>query len=228
VKILAIGAHPDDVEFGCSAILIKEIKRGNMARVIVLSRGEAGSSGTPEVREAEAREAARVMGASIEFWNFGGDCRIEESIESRFKIAAEIRTFRPEIVLAPETEENQHPDHAAAGKMARDACRLARYGGLMPDLPVHRVTGLYFYTITRHVAWSPDVVIDVSDVAGEWETVMRCHETQIRAKSYLDLQLSAARVLGLSIGVEYAIGLRANDPVRVEFLSDLKWPARSF
>ena len=228
MRILAIGPHPDDIEFGCGAVLIKEIRHGNEVKMIVLSRGEAGSSGTPEERETEAREAARMMGSSIEFWDFGGDCRIEQSVENRLKIASEIRTFRPEIVLAPETEENQHPDHSAVGKMARDACRFARYGGLLKGLPVHRVTGLYFYTITRHVGWSPDVVIDVTEVFADWERAMQCHATQLRAKSYLDLQISAARVLGLSIGVEYAIGLLANNPLRVDFLSDLKWPARSF
>lgn len=228
MKILAIGAHPDDIEFGCSAVLIKEIRRGNEVRMIVLSRGEAGSSGTAEVREAEAREAARVMGASIEFWDFGGDCRLEYMPENSLKIASEIRAYRPEIILAPEPGENQHPDHLVAGKLTRDACRLARYGGLLRESAVHRVTGLYFYTITRHVAWAPEVVIDVSEVAGEWERVMRCHATQIASKNYLELQMSAARVLGLSIGAEYAIGLRTNDPVRVEFLSDLKWLSRSF
>ena len=73
MKFLAVGAHPDDIEFGCAAALIKEVKRGNEVRLIVLSRGEAGSAGTPEIREAEARDAARKIGASIEFWDFRGD-----------------------------------------------------------------------------------------------------------------------------------------------------------
>ena len=50
-KILAIGPHPDDVEFGCSALLIKEVKKGNKIKILVLSRGEAGTKGTPEIRE---------------------------------------------------------------------------------------------------------------------------------------------------------------------------------
>lgn len=228
MKFLAIGAHPDDIEFGCAPALIKEIQRANEVRLIVLSRGEAGSAGAPEVREAESREAARRIGASIDFWDFGGDCRLEYRPENSLKIAAEIRRFRPEIVLAPDTGENQHPDHSVAGKLTRDACRLARYGGLLVDLATHRVTGLYFYSITQHIAWAPDVVMDISEVAGAWEAAMRCHETQIRAKNYLDLQLTAARVLGLSIGVEYAIGLRANDPIRVDALSDLRLSSRSF
>jgi len=228
VNILAIGAHPDDIEFGCAAILIKEIKKRNQVRMIVLSRGEAGSSGTPQQREQESRDAARLVGASIDFWDFGGDCHLQYSPKNSLKIAAEIRRFQPEIVLAPDTGENQHPDHSIAGKLTRDACRLARYGGLLRELPVHRVTALYFYTITQHIGRMPDVVIDISDVAADWEAAMRVHETQIKSKNYLDLQMTAARVLGLSIGVDYAIGLWVNDPVRVDALSDLKLSSRNF
>ncbi len=228
MKILALGAHPDDIEFGCAPALIKEIRRGNEARMIVFSRGEAGSAGTPEIREAESRQAARLIGASIDFWDFGGDCHLQPSPANRLKIAAEIRRYRPEIVLAPDPAENQHPDHAALGKLARDACRLARYGGLLRDLPAHRITALYFYTITRHTAWSPDIVIDIGEFISDWEAVMRCHATQIANKNYLDLQLASARVLGLSAGVEYALGFKANDPVRIDFLSDLTRSSRNF
>ena len=63
VNILAIGPHPDDIEFGCAPILIKEVRAGNQVKMLVLSRGEAGSAGTPEGRERESRKAARLMGA---------------------------------------------------------------------------------------------------------------------------------------------------------------------
>src|SRR5271155_5766540 len=105
MNILAVGAHPDDIEFGCAAILLKEIKKGNRVKLLVLSRGEAGTGGTPEQREQESREAARTMGAEIEFLDFGGDCRIEYTLENRLRIAAEIRKVRPSIVLAPSTSE---------------------------------------------------------------------------------------------------------------------------
>ncbi len=229
-QILAIGAHPDDVEFGCSAILIKEIRKGNRVKLLVLSRGEAGTGGTPELREQESREAARMMGAEIEFLDFGGDCRIEYTVENRFRIAAEIRKLRPAIVLAPNISENQHPDHAAVGKLTRDACRLARYGGLdaLKPAPVHKIDNLYFYNITQHIGAIPDIVIDISDVAGVWEAVMRSHGSQTAQKNYIDLQKTGARLLGLTIGVEFAAGLFANDPVRVDHLSDIALSSRNF
>jgi bacillithiol biosynthesis deacetylase BshB1 len=229
MNILAIGAHPDDIEFGCAHVLIQEARRGNRVKLLVLSRGEAGSHGTPESREREARAAAALIRADIEFLDFGGDCHIAPSHGNAFAIARLIREFQPSIVLAPHTDENQHPDHAVAGRLARDACRYARYAGL-EDLQrnaPHAVTALYFYTITQTLA-DPDLVIDIGDVAADWEAAMKCHASQMRTRSYADLRLSAARHLGISIGVEYAAGFRANDPVRIAALSEIGLSSRHF
>ena len=229
MNILAVGAHPDDIEFGCAHVLIQEARRGNRVKLLVLSRGEASSSGTPESREEEARAAVALMRADIEFLDFGGDCHIEQSHKNAFTIARQIREFQPSIVLAPHTAENQHPDHPVVGKLVRDACRYARYTGL-EDLNrhgSHSVTALYFYTITRTLA-DPDIVIDISDVVSEWEAAMKCHASQMRTRSYADLRLSAARNLGLSIGVEYAAGFAANDPIRLAALSEISLSSRHF
>ena len=229
MNILAIGPHPDDLEFGCAPILIKEVRQGNRVRMLVLSRGEAGSAGTPELREQESRSAARLIGAEVDFLDFGGDCHIEYSPQNAFRIASEIRSFKPEIVLAPHPQENQHPDHVAAGKLVRDACRFARYGGLeeLKAMPVHRVANLFFYNITQHLQ-KPDIVINISGLISEWEAVMNCHASQVLSKGYIELQKTGARLLGLTIGVEYALGLFANDPLHLETVSALKLSSRNF
>jgi bacillithiol biosynthesis deacetylase BshB1 len=229
MNILAIGAHPDDIEFGCAHVLIQETRRGNRVKLLVLSRGEASSHGTPESREAEARAAAKLIEAEIEFLDFGGDCHIAPTHENAFAIAQQIREFQPAIVLAPHTGENQHPDHPVVGKLARDACRYARYGGLadLKSRAPHAVSALYCYTITQTLS-DPDLVVDISDVVAEWEAAMKCHASQMRTRSYADLRLSAARNLGLSIGVEYAAGFYANDPVRVAALSEITLSSRHF
>jgi len=223
MNILAIGAHPDDIEFGCAPVLIQEIDRGHRVKMLVLSRGEAGSSGSPEERERESLAAAKLMGAAVEFLDFGGDCRMEYHPANALRLAMEVRKERPGVVLAPNPEENQHPDHSVVGRLVRDACRLARYGGLdeLKQFAPHPVGALLYYNITLHVGRRPDVVVDVTGAVEKWETVMRCHQTQLRAKSYLELQLTAARLLGLSAGVGYAIGLLANDPIRVDQVSSL-------
>ncbi len=229
MNILAIGPHPDDIEFGCAPILIKEVRKGNAVKMVVLSKGEAGTAGTPELREQESRQAAELMGASIDFLDFGGDCHVEYTPQNSFKIALEIRKFKPELVLAPHPQENQHPDHVAVGEMVRDACRFARYGGLeeLKAHPVHKIANLLFYNITQHLQ-KPEIVIDISDVVVEWEAVMNCHRSQVASKGYIDLQKTGARLLGLSAGVGHAIGLFANDPLRFEAISDLNLSSRSF
>jgi len=208
---------------------MREGKTGDGVKMLVLSRGEAGAAGTPEGRERESRRAAQLIGAEIDFLDFGGDCHIESSPQNVIRIAREIRSTMPSIVLAPHFQENQHPDHAAAGRLVRDACRLARYGGLeeLKPLEPHRVANLLFYNVTQHLE-KPDIAIDISDLVGEWEGVMRCHESQVSTKGYVDLQKAGARLLGLTIGVEYAIGLDANDPLRLERISDLRLSSRNF
>jgi len=230
MNILAIGAHPDDLEFGCGGILIKEIKKGSRVKLLVLSRGEAGSSGTPEARARESRRSAEQMGAAgIKFLDFGGDCYLQYLPDNALGIASEIREFQPSIVLAPHPLENQHPDHSVAGRLVRDACRFARYGGLdaLRSLEPHKIDNLFFYHITQHLH-RPDLVVDITSVVKEWEAAMRCHESQITNMNYIDLQTAGARLLGLTIGTEYAAGLFTNDPVRLDSISDLNLSARQF
>ena len=233
--ILAVGAHPDDIEFGCGAILLKEINRGNRVCLLVLSQGEAGTNGNPAERVEEAREAARLMGAEVEFIDMGGDAHIECKPAHSIEIARRIRLHRPSIVLAPLDHQNQHPDHWKTGRLTREAARLARYGGLeeVRDCAVHRINHLFYYGITgmgvrpgESIAAS--LVIDISEVYKRWNQVMNCHRSQLKTKNYIDLQNARARLLGIEIGTEYAIKLYSEEPLRVDSLFDLALSARNF
>jgi LmbE family N-acetylglucosaminyl deacetylase len=230
LNILAFGAHPDDIEFGCAAVLILEAARGNSVKLRVLSRGEAGSHGTPEGRELESRAAAAIMGAEVDFLDFGGDCHIEYNTANVIRIAREIRAAQPHVVLAPHPSENQHPDHATVARLVRDACRFARYGGLkeLADVQPHRVGSLLFYNITKHLGEAPDFVIDITSAVDKWEAAMSCHASQVGSKGYIEMQKTAAHVLGLASGAQYAIGLFANDPILAPSLADLSRSARTY
>lgn len=230
MKLLAIGAHPDDIEFGCAPLLLLEKIAGAEIQLLVLSRGEAGSAGKPEEREQEARAAAAILGAGIAFLDFRGDCHLETTPANAIRLAAEIRRHQPQIVLAPSPTPNQHPDHCAAGQLVRDACRLARYGGLveLKAHPPHKIGQLYFYDITQHGLRAPDLVADITAVVEDWKAMMNCHATQVQSKGYIELQTTAARLLGLTIGCEYAAGVHANDPVRVSRLGEVGLSSRNF
>jgi bacillithiol biosynthesis deacetylase BshB1 len=230
MKILAVGPHPDDVEFGCAPLLIQEVQKGHEARIIVVTKGEASSSGTPQERVAEAESAAGIIGASLEFLEMGGDCHLESTAPNRFRLARAIREFQPNIVLAPHPDPNQHPDHTVVSAMVRDATRLARYGGLeeLKGLEPRAVDHLYYYSITQSFGQKPDIVVDVSAAHAKWVAAMACHKTQMRTRAYLELVESRAKALGAAIGTDYAVGLWVNDPICVGSISELGRSSRHY
>lgn len=221
--ILAVGAHPDDIEFGCGAILLKEAKSGSRIHFLLCSRGEAGSNGSPDEREQESRAAAERCGASIEFLDCGGDGQLMATPQVAQQIAGAVRAVKANVLLAPSRVENQHPDHSAIGKAASDAARLARYAGVaaLSELGPHAIESLYYYAITpgAEPRSGTPFVFDVSLEIDAWREMMHCHRSQMKTRRYLDLQVSRARTLGLQAGCEYAQALWPNDPVLVNGLN---------
>src|SRR5664280_854157 len=148
--LLAFGAHPDDIEFGCGGVVARETRAGRAAHFVVCSRGEAATHGTPRQRTAETKKSAALLGATLEFIELDGDAHLEVRVAHAIKLAGVLRRVQPEIVLAPSLVEDQHPDHARLGQLVRDAARLARYGGVkeLRASPPHAIGQLLFYAIT--------------------------------------------------------------------------------
>src|SRR5271170_8327010 len=95
--LLAFGAHPDDLEFGCGGVLALEARAGRPVHCVICSRGEAGTHGTPRQRTAEAKKGAKLLGAALEFLELDGDARLEARAAHAVKLAAVIRRLRPGI-----------------------------------------------------------------------------------------------------------------------------------
>lgn len=233
LRILAVGAHPDDIEFGCGGILLAEAARGGELALCVCSRGEAGSNGTQDEREAEARRAAQFLGATLEFLELGGDGHLEVAVANSIAIARQIRLTRPDILLAPIGSLDQHPDHAVVSQLCRNAARLARYGGLeeLRDLAPHAIRHHLEYVITADTDSrrdQPTIRVDVSAQLARWIDLMECHQTQLRTRNYIDLQTARARLLGIEAGVEYAQALYATDDMLVTSLAELPASVRLF
>ncbi len=230
--ILAIGAHPDDLEFGLGGVLLTERDAGATIHLAITSRGESSSHGTPTVRESEARAAADLLGATLTIIPFEGDGAQTASPANASSLARLIREFRPDLVFAPTTHANQHPDHAAVGHATRDACRLARYAGLpaLRDLPPHPIDSLWFYAITppSDATLTGTILVDVSPTVDRWKDLMACHASQLAHRDYRNLQLSHAHQLGLLAGCDYATALWPNDPPVVSTLARLARTARAF
>ena len=232
--LLAFGAHPDDIEFGCGAVIVNETRAGRKAHLVVCSRGEAGTHGTPAQRTAEAKKAAALLGASIEFLELDGDGHLEIRAAHAIRLAGIIRRIRPGVVLAPSLVENQHPDHWRLGKLVRDASRLARFGGLkeLRKAPPHAIGQLFFYAVTPEAEPTDitPVLIDVSapQTVRAWTSAMEAHASQTQARAYVELQVTRARLRGLRAGVEHAMALFPNDPLVFDSLAQAGRSARKF
>jgi len=232
--LLAFGAHPDDIEFGIGGIIAVETLRKRSAHFVVCSHGEAGTNGTPAERDAEAKKAAKLLGATLEYLELDGDAHLEIRSAHALKIAEIIRRVRPAVVLAPTPAPNQHPDHWRLGQLVRDATRLARYGGVaeLRALTPHAVGELFFYALSSgaELPGVQPVYIDVSapEVMKAWTAAMEAHASQMRTRNYVDLQLTRARTCGLAAGVAHAQALYPNDPLVFASLAEISRGARRF
>ena len=234
VPLLAFGAHPDDIEFGCGGVIARETQAGRKVHFVICSHGEAGTHGTPKQRAAEAKQAAQLLGATVEFIKLDGDAHLEIRAAHAIKLAGILRRVRPEIVLAPSLGENQHPDHWRLGKLVRDAARLARFGGLreLRGTPPHPIGQLFYYAVTAEAEprdLSP-VILDVSppEIISAWTAAMTAHQSQLATRNYVELQLARARLLGARAGLGHAIALFPNDPLVLESLAQVSRGARRF
>ncbi|MGH7945482.1 MAG: PIG-L family deacetylase [Opitutaceae bacterium] len=234
MPILAFGAHPDDIEFGCGGVIAREAQAGRNAHFVVCSHGESATNGTPAVRTREAKRAAALLGATLEFVDFGGDAHLELRPSYAIKLAAIIRRAQPRVILAPSVGENQHPDHWRLGRLVRDASRLARYGGVkeLRRAKPHAIGQLFFYSLSADAepANPGSVLVDVSapGVVATWTSAMEAHASQLKTRRYVELQLTRARLNGFRAGVEHAIALFPSDPIVVSELTAVGRGARQF
>src|SRR5215213_3261230 len=120
LDILAIGAHPDDIELGCSGTIISEIRNGKKVGIADITQGELGTRGTAETRAQEAADAAHLMGVSVRENLKLPDGFFQNNPENQMKLVRVIRKYQPEIILA-NAPEDRHPDHGRAARLIADA-----------------------------------------------------------------------------------------------------------
>ncbi|WP_417290143.1 bacillithiol biosynthesis deacetylase BshB1 [Corallibacter sp.] len=236
LDILAIGAHPDDVELGCGATIAKEIANGKKVGIIDLTRGELGTRGTAETRKEEAENAAKILGVSVrENLGFADGFFVNDK-EHQLAIIKMIRKYQPEIVLCNAIDD-RHIDHGKGSKLVSDACFLS---GLIkietsedkksqePWRPKH----VYHYIQWKHI--EPDFVVDISEFIDVKMKAVMAYKTQfynpdekgpqtpISSKNFTDSINYRARDLGRLVGVEYAEGFTVERYVSVNSLFDIK------
>ena len=177
VDILAIAAHRDDVELTCGGTLIKAVSFGRKTAVIDLTAGELGTRGSAQLRGEEAENAAKIMGLSARE-NLGlPDGGVVNTPETRARLAAMIRRFRPAIVIAP-SMRGKHPDHTVSAQLIRDACFVAGLKKVEPDVPVHRPRKVVHCLAYREDNVKPTFVVDITDVFEKKLAAVKCYSSQ--------------------------------------------------
>ena len=220
VDVLAIGAHPDDVELGCGGTIAKLISEGKKVAILDLTQGELGTRGTNETRAIEAKNAAEILGISARENLKMKDGFLINSEEYQLRIIKAIRTYQPEIVFCNAVDD-RHPDHAKAAKLVSDACFLSGLIKIETEESGKKQEKWRPKQVFHYIQWKnlePDFVIDISGFLDKKIESCLAYKTQfydptstepttpISSKSFLDSITYRAQDLGRLAGVEHAEG----------------------
>jgi bacillithiol biosynthesis deacetylase BshB1 len=229
LEVLAIGAHPDDVDLSCGGTVIKLGKLGKGVGIVDLTRGEMGTRGTQEIRLQEAQEAARVLGVKARE-NLGlPDGNIEGTMENKLLLVQMIRKYRPDVLLIPYWRD-RHPDHEHAYILCREAWFLSGLSKVetqdngAPQQP-WRPRAYYHYMQWHQFA--PTFIVDISE---EFEQRMACvrafrsqfydpasmePQTILSTPEFMEMLKTRMAYYGDRIGVPYGEPFFSEHPVKI-------------
>ena len=226
VDILAIAAHPDDVELTCGGTLIKAATQGYRTGVVDLTGGETGTHGSRSLRADEAAQAADVMGVT-ERRNAGlPDAGLFNTEATRRVVVEQIRHFRPRVVILP-YPIGRHPDHRIASELCRDASYLAGLANYAADGQPHRPEKILYTLAYREDPVKPTFVVDVSAEFDRKLAAIRCYASQFDGKMaageifpagddiYENVRVHCARA-GSLIRAAYGEPYFTNETVRID------------
>jgi bacillithiol biosynthesis deacetylase BshB1 len=216
VDILAIGAHPDDIELTCAGTLIKYARMGYKIALVDLTEGELGTRGTRAIRAREAAAAAKVIGAVRENLHLP-DGNIEVSHKNMLKVVQAYRKYRPTYIFIPHSSD-RHPDHIHAHHLCREAWFYAglrkiqtKSGGRIQEPWRPKA---YFHFM-QWFEFTPSFIIDVTDVYPQRLKAIKAYASQffdptskepqtvLSAETFMDFLETRAKQYGAMIGVKY-------------------------
>ena len=236
LDILAFGAHPDDVELGCSGTIAKEVALGKKVGIIDLTRGELGTRGSVEIRNSESAKAAEILGVSIRENLDMRDGFFINDEAHQLKVIQMIRKYQPEIVLCNAITD-RHIDHGKGSKLVSDACFLSGLVKIETESNGEKQQAWRPKVVYHYIQWQniePDFVVDISDFIEAKMKSVQAYASQfydpnskepvtpIASKNFLDSIKYRAQDMGRLVGVEYAEGFTTERYVAVNSLADLK------
>jgi N-acetylglucosamine malate deacetylase 1 len=236
LDLLAIAAHPDDVELTCGGTLIKMAKRGYKTGILDLTAGEMGTRGTPETRAKEAAKAAKLLGVKWRRVLGVPDSDVQPSRQHKLRLAEVIRELRPRTVILPYWEA-RHPDHYHASTLGYEGCFLAGLKQLPIAGEAHRPFKILYATAFAEGA-RPTMVVDITDHYEQRRKAISAYGSQFRpakiekqGKVHLGLEdledqmNRLARNYGHMIGVKYGEPFLTKELMKVDDVVDM--PVRS-
>jgi N-acetylglucosamine malate deacetylase 1 len=213
LDVIAVGAHPDDVEIACGGTLARLVRQGYQVGIVDLTDGEpTPASPGPEVRLAEARKAADTLGVAVRVQLDLPNRRLFDTFEARVALAKEFRKYRPRLVLGfGEKTPLASPDHWQAMQITDAAVfysRLTKWDEHFDDLPVHTISAHLYYTLGFASLALPlaagHLVVDIGDTLDTKLAAVRCYATQFtKAKEFIFERIRAAALHdGIAAGYE--------------------------
>ncbi len=233
LDVLAIAAHPDDVEQTCGGTLIRSAELGYRTGVLDLTAGDMGTRGTPSVRIQESQTAARHLCLTWRQNLRWPDARLENNVGARMTLAGVIRRIRPRVVILPYWD-GRHPDHYRASELGYEACFLAGLQRLEEETPAHRPFKVLYSSLYANV--TPSFVVDISRYFDHRMAALFSYTSQYGdASAASDLfpshaeiqeRLAAiARFYGNLIGVKYGEPFVVKESMQVDDIVNM--PVRS-
>jgi bacillithiol biosynthesis deacetylase BshB1 len=233
LDLLAIAAHPDDVEQTCGGTLIRMTELGYRSGVLDLTAGDMGSRGTPDLRIAESKAAAEHL---LLAWRQNlrwPDARLENTTPARMTLAGVIRRLRPRVVILPYWT-GRHPDHYRASEIGYEACFLAGLKKLEEDVPPHRPTKILYSSLYANV--TPSFVVDISrqfdrrmaalfSYASQYGDSAEASDLFPAQSEVIDRLAAIARFYGNLIGVKYGEPFVVKESIQVDDIVSM--PVRS-
>ncbi len=238
LHILAIAAHPDDIELGCAGTLIKHARAGQNVGIVDLTEGELGTRGSVATRYEEARLAAEVMGIKVRENARMADGFFKNDEEHVRRLIPYIRRYQPEIVIANALED-RHPDHGRGGRLIADACFFA---GLSKIATEWQGTAQQpwrpkkVYHIVQDRLMEPSFIVDITDTFEQKMEAIRCYRSQfhdpasnepatyIASARFLENVEARDAIMGKKIGVKYGEMFVSENTPGISTLDDLILP----
>lgn len=225
VDVIAVGAHPDDVEIACGGTLALLAQQGHRVGIIDLTDGEPTPlSPGPEVRLEEARRAAEALGVAVRRTLHLPNRRLFDCFEARVALAKEFRRYRPRVVIGfGDKTPMASPDHWQAMQITDAAVfysRLTKWDEHFDGLPVHAVSRQLYFRLAFEpetlTGFTSHLTVDIASTLDAKLESIRCYETQFSKKPYvLDRVRAAAVMAGQAAGVAAGEVMVATRPVAV-------------